>query len=414
MTTTPVPPAPAPRSPGGSTGPPVPSAPPVDAGTALSERLVEAVVGAFEAAAVDLGDRLGWYRALAGRPATAPDLAERTGTDARYAREWLEQQAVAGYLTVDDDDDDPDPDPDARRYTLPPAHAAVLADPTDPAYTAPLARAAMAFTHNVGRLADVYRSGGGLSWAEMGDEAREAQAAANRPFFLGPLVTEVLPSLADIDAALRAGGRVADVGCGYGWSSIGIARGYAGARVDGFDLDEPSVQRARRNAQEAGVADRVTFEAADVGTLDLAGSYDLVTAFECIHDLPDPVAVLREMRRLVRPGGTVLVVDERVAERFSAPGDLVERLMYGYSLTCCLPDGRSTRPSVGTGTVMRPSTLRRYALDAGFTGLEALPVEHDFFRFYRLRHDAGDGAAGEGTDGEGTDGPPVRRRNAGG
>jgi predicted O-methyltransferase YrrM len=348
----------------------------------LGDRLVAAVTGAFEAAAVDLGDRLGWYRALAGTPATAPQLAARTGTDPRYAREWLEQQAVAGYLTVDD----VRAAPDERCYTLPDEHRAVLVDEVDPAYTTPLARVAMTFTRNLPRLAEAYRTGGGLSWAEMGPEAREGQAAANRPFFMGGLVTEVLPGLAAVDAALRAGGRVADVGCGMGWSSIGMATGYPAARIDGFDVDQPSVEQARRNAAETGVADRVRFSVADVGSLAAAGEYDVVTAFECVHDLPDPVAVLTAMRAMVRPGGTVLVVDERVAEGFTVPGDDVERLMYGYSLTCCLPDSMSARPSVATGTVMRPATLDGYAREAGFDGVEVLPVAHDFFRFYRLAH----------------------------
>jgi 2-polyprenyl-3-methyl-5-hydroxy-6-metoxy-1,4-benzoquinol methylase len=348
--------------------------------TPLADRLLSAVVGALEVAAVDLGGRLGWYRALAETPLTAPQLAAATGTDPRYAREWLEQQAVAGYVLVDD----VRAEPDQRSYSLPAEHRAVLADELDPMYTTPLASVAMAFTRNLERLAEAYRTGGGLSWAEMGDDAREGQAAANRPFFLGPLVTEVLPSLPDVDAALRAGGRVADVGCGMGWSSIGIASGYPAARVDGLDVDVPSVERARHYADEAGVADRVRFEVGDAGEVGRDGEYDLVTAFECVHDLPDPVAVLGAMRRMVRPDGTVLVMDERVAETFTAPGDEIERLMYGYSLTCCLPDGRSTRPSVGTGTVMRPATLERYARDAGFGGVEVLPVEHDFFRFYRL------------------------------
>ena len=274
--------------------------------------------------------------------------------------------------------------PDERRYTLPDGHRAVLVDEVDSAYATPLARVAMTFTRNVPRLAEVYRTGGGLSWAEMCPEAREGQAAANRPFFTGGLVTEVLPGLAEVDAVLRAGGRVADIGCGMGWSSIGMATGYPAARVDGFDVDEPSVGQARRNAGEAGGADRVRFSVADAGGLTDAEEYDLVTAFECVHDLPDPVAVLTAMRDLVRPGGTVLVVDERVAETFTAPGDDVDRLMYGYSLTCCLPDSMSTRPSAATGTVMRPATLDGYAREAGFSGIEVLPVAHDFFRFYRL------------------------------
>ncbi|MGY1803120.1 class I SAM-dependent methyltransferase [Blastococcus sp. SYSU D00922] len=346
----------------------------------LGDRLVAAVTGAFEAAAVDLGDRLGWYRALADTPCTAPQLAARTRTHPRYVREWLEQQAVAGYLAVDD----VRAAPDERCYTLPDEHRAVLVDEVDPAYATPLARVAMTFTRNVPRLAEAYRTGGGLSWAEMGPEAREGQAAANRPFFMGALVTEVLPGLADVDAVLRDGGRVADVGCGMGWSSIGMATGYPAARVDGFDVDAPSIEQARSNAAETGVADRVRFAVADVAGLTDVGEYDLVTAFECVHDMPDPVGVLSAVRTMVRPGGTVLVVDERVAETFTAPGDDVERLMYGYSLTCCLPDSMSTTPSVATGTVMRPAVLAGYARAAGFDGVQVLPVEHDFFRFYRL------------------------------
>ena len=346
----------------------------------LADRLLSAVIGALEAAAVDIGDRLGWYRALAEAPSNAPALAARTGTDPRYAREWLEQQAVAGYLSVHD----VTAAPDERCYSLPAEHRPVLVDEVDAMFTTPLARMAMALTRNVPRLAEVYRTGGGLSWDDIGPDAREAQAAANRPFFMGDLLTQVLPALPRAEAALRAGGRVADVGCGMGWSSIGIATGYPLARVDGFDLDVPSIERAREYAEEAGVADRVRFEVADVGRVDAAGAYDLVTAFECIHDLPDPAAVLAAMRRMARPDGTVLVVDERVAERFTAPGDEVERLMYGYSLLCCLPDAMSASPTAATGTVMRPATLERYARAAGFDAFEIIPVEHDFFRFYRL------------------------------
>jgi 2-polyprenyl-3-methyl-5-hydroxy-6-metoxy-1,4-benzoquinol methylase len=356
----------------------------------LAGRLVDAVIGTFEVAAVDLGMRTGWYRALAEAPATAPELAQRTGTDPRYAREWLEQQAVAGYLTVDD----AGAAPDQRTYRLPDAHRAVLVEELEPMYAAPLARQAMAFTRNVPRLAEIYRTGGGLSWEEMGPDAREAQAAINRPFFTGQLVTDVLPSLTEVDAALRAGGRVADVGCGFGWSSIGIAAGYPTATVVGVDVDGPSIEQARRNAAEAGVEERVRFELADAGAAAAGEQYDLVTAFECVHDLPDPVTVLRAMLAMVRPGGTVLVVDEKVAERFTAPGDETERLMYGFSLTCCLPDSLSTAGSVATGTVMRPKTLTAYARAAGFDDVQVLPVAHDFFRFYRLTADGPEPVAG--------------------
>ncbi len=347
----------------------------------LADRLLSALLGSYEVAAVALGDHLGWYRCLADAgPVTPAQLADRTGTDARYAREWLEHQAVSGYLAVDD----VSAAPDERRYSMPGEHRAVLVDDRDPAYMTPLATVTAAFLRNVPALVEVYRGERTLSWADMGDAAREGQAAANRPLFLGPLVDELLPAVPGVEAALTGGGRVADVGCGYGWSSIGIATRWPAARVDGFDVDRPSLDRARRHAEAAGVADRVRFREDDVRSLGGA-DYDLVTAFECVHDLADPVGVLSAVRALVAPDGAVLVADEKVAERFTAPGDEVERLMYGFSVTCCLPDGLSTRPSAGTGTVMRPSVLERYAREAGFAGVDVLPVEHDFFRFYRLR-----------------------------
>ena len=354
---------------------------PADPRTAddLTERLFGAVLGTMDLQAVYLGDRLGYYRALAAGPLTSAELATRTGTAERYAREWLEQQAVTGILVTD-----PDLDAAQRRYTLPAAHVASLTDELDLGHVAPFARAVIGFVKQTDLLLTAFRTGGGVSWAEHGADAREGQAAANRPLFLGPLGREYLPAIPDVDAALRAGGRVADVGCGLGWSSVGIALAYPDCTVDGYDVDGPSVEAARRNAREAGVDDRVRFHAVDAATVD-AGPYDAVFAFECVHDLPDPVGVLAAMRRLAGERGAVVVMDERVAETFTAPGDEVERLMYGYSLMCCLADGMAHAPSAGTGTVMRPATLRRYAVGAGFADVEVLDIANDFFRFYRLR-----------------------------
>jgi ubiquinone/menaquinone biosynthesis C-methylase UbiE len=187
-----------------------------------------------------------------------------------------------------------------------------------------------------------------------------------------------------VDAALRAGGRVADVGCGTGWSSIAIALAYPDATVDGFDVDEWSIDRARENAIAMGVADRVAFHRRDAAEADPGDGYDLVQAIECIHDMPHPSKVLAAMRRLAAGRGLVMVVDEGVAEEFAAPADDVDRAMYGFSLLVCLPDGMSSPGSVGTGAVMRPGTLRGYAQEAGFADIEVLPIEHEVFRAYRL------------------------------
>jgi 2-polyprenyl-3-methyl-5-hydroxy-6-metoxy-1,4-benzoquinol methylase len=345
----------------------------------IAERLFEAILGAQFVQAAYLGERLGYYRALAaGAALDAGELASRTGTAERYAREWLEHQAVSGILTVDD----PAAAPGKRRFTLPPGPAEALTDPNSPTHLLPIARMVCGVGTHLDALVTAYRHGSGVSWAELGEDVREGQGGANRPLFLGALPKEYLPSIPEIAAVLRNGGRVADVGCGVGWSSIGLALAHPGVTVDGYDLDAPSVEAARANATAAGVADRVRFFTDDAATV--AGRYDLVTAFECIHDMPDPVAVLGAMRCLAEADGIVLVMDENVAETFTAPGDDVERLMYGWSITCCLPDGLAHETSVGTGTVMRPETLRRYATEAGFTQVQVLPVQDDFFRFYRL------------------------------
>jgi SAM-dependent methyltransferase len=155
--------------------------------------------------------------------------------------------------------------------------------------------------------------------------------------------------------------------------------------VDGFDLDRPSIMRARANASEAGLNGRVNFQVRDAGDPALGGSYDLAIALEAIHDMSDPVGVLQSMKRLVGRDGAVIVGDERVGETFTSSGNDVEWMMYGWSVLHCLPVGLANDPSVGTGTVMRASTLRDYALEAGFRDVQVLPIDNFFFRFYRLR-----------------------------
>jgi 2-polyprenyl-3-methyl-5-hydroxy-6-metoxy-1,4-benzoquinol methylase len=353
-----------------------------DTGTAeaFADRLNRAALGAFETMSVYLGDRLGWYRSLAAEgPATARELAHRTGTDERYAREWLEHQATSGILTVDRESEHAD----HRRYALPPTHAEVLTDEHSLHYLAPLAR--MIGAVRVADLVEVYRSGGGLTWNDLGDDAREAQAAINRPWFEERL-GEALAGVPDLDRQLaRPGARFADVACGFGWSSIALAKAYPEAAVDGYDVDAPSITAARRNAAEAGVADRVRFHHVHAEDLGERDEFDAAFVFEALHDLPFPVAVLRAIRSALKPGAPLIVMDEAVADTFTPDGDDTERIMYGYSLFLCLPDSRTADRSAATGTVMRQSTLEHYAREAGFTTVEILPISgFAAFRFSRL------------------------------
>jgi 2-polyprenyl-3-methyl-5-hydroxy-6-metoxy-1,4-benzoquinol methylase len=350
---------------------------------AFAERVAMATIGAFELATIDLGMRLGLYAAIAQGAVTAPDLAARAGIDSRYAREWLEQQATAGVLTVDAEP--VDGDADQRVFGLPLAHEACLLDPDSLACVAPLARFAVGGPPIVRDLVAVYRSGGGIPFGGYGDDVRDAQAGANRPQFTNLLATEWLPTMPDVVARLGQGdARVADIGCGAGWSSIAIARGFAGVTVDGFDLDGASVADARSNAADAGVADRTRFEVRDAADAT-PGTYDLVCCFEALHDMAHPVDALAAMRRMTAPGGAVFVVDERAADALTAADpDPVQRLLYAASVLHCLPVGRSQEGSAATGTVMRTATLEGYAAEAGFGSVEVLPVAHDMFRFYRL------------------------------
>ena len=349
----------------------------------LSERLFTAVTDALELYHVYLGDRLGLYRALADRgPSTAGELAVATRLAPRYVREWLEQQAVAGVLAVAEEHDDGE----RRRFALPDGAAAVLLDPESPFHIVALAAGAVACAHALPELIDVFASGEGIPYARYGDDVRGCIARVNRPMFATQLATEWFPAVPELHARLSGGtaSRVADVGCGSGWSSISIARAYPHALVEGFDLDDASIAAAAENADSAGVADRVTFTAADARSLDAAQPYDLVCAFETVHDMADPVGALRAMRRLAGDSGVVLVADEKVAETFTAPGDALERFNYGWSLLHCLPVGLTQPGSPGTGTIMRTSVFRGYARAAGFSRVEVLPIEHDFWRFYRL------------------------------
>jgi 2-polyprenyl-3-methyl-5-hydroxy-6-metoxy-1,4-benzoquinol methylase len=346
---------------------------------ALLERLVGSLIGTAELMNVYLGDRLGLYGPLAEGWLTSTELADRAGIAERYAREWLEEQAVAGLIEVDDQA----ASALDRRYTLSSEHAQVLLDRDAPTYLAAYPRMLVAAAQQMPALMQAYRDGGGVGWGQYGPDMSEGQEFGNRPTFINTLA-EWFGTIPDVHERLSAGARMADIGSGGGWTSISLAKAYPALTVDGFDPDAPAVERARANADAEGVADRVRFHAMSPADADHDGGYDLVTAFECIHDMPQPVSVLRSMREMGTGDGAVIVMDENVQPEFVAPGDEIERLMYGFSTLVCLPDGMSHEGSVGTGTVMRPSVFEGYARDAGFSGVEILPIDGGFWRFYRL------------------------------
>ncbi len=350
---------------------------------ALAERLFGAGLGAIDLFTIYLGVRLGLYAAIAeAGPLTAGQLATHAGIAERYAREWLEQQTVTGLL----DCEDRAAPSDERRYVLPAGHDVVLLDADSPACLAPVALAAAGIAGVLPQLLDAYRTGGGVPYAAYGADFRDGQAGFNRPAFVNLLAGEwLVTGLPDVHARLERGEplRIADVACGAGWSAIALAQAHPEARIEGYDVDEASIADARRNAAEAGLADRITFEVVDAVDLP-AGRFDLICVFEALHDMSRPVEVLGALRGALADGGSVLVMDERAADSFAESAGPIESFLYGASVLHCLPVGMSEQPSAATGTVMRTDTVRRYARDAGFADAEVLAIEHDMFRFYRL------------------------------
>src|SRR5574342_127374 len=233
---------------------------------AFIERFLQSAAGTFSLFSIYIGDRLGLYRALAeGGPATSAELARRTNTHERYIREWLEQQTVAGILEVENENHGSD----IRRFSLPAGHAEPLIDCGSLNYVVPLAQLLVGAVRPLQSVLDVYRKGGGVPFDEYGSDLREGQAAINYPAFWQQLPGEWLPAIPDVHARLQMDppAHVADIGCGYGWSSLGMARGYPKIHVDGFDLDAPSIERAQENAKRNSLTDRVHFQVRDAGDL---------------------------------------------------------------------------------------------------------------------------------------------------
>ncbi|MFI9381525.1 class I SAM-dependent methyltransferase [Kutzneria sp. NPDC052558] len=339
--------------------------------TELSARIFQNAVGTLELYTIYLGERLGYYRTLASDgPLTSAELAARTETAERYAREWLDHQAAVGLVEV----------VAPGRYLLPAGHVPVLADPSSLLFgttmSIQLVRAARALSD----VADAFRTGSAPAPMPWEPEGRQP---SNRAAFLGLLGQEWLPSIPSVHKRLSAGARVADVACGLGWSSIGMALAYPEITVHGLDLDPEAISAATANAAESGVDDRVRYSAADAAT-GLDGPYDVVTIIEALHDMSHPVAVLSAARQSLADNGFVLVLDARTDPSPTTPASPREQYLYGWSVISCLPYAMGSPDSAATGTVMRPATLHRYARQAGFGTVETLPLESDKWQFYLL------------------------------
>jgi SAM-dependent methyltransferase len=332
---------------------------------ALDEARLNEFVGRFvgdlgatvAAGNVVIGHRLGLYGALAQGPATPDELAERADCHPRYLSEWLRGQAAGGYAGYD---------AATGRYELSEEQAFALADPSGPLYAPGAFLLALGTLRAEPRIAEAFRTGAGLGWHEHDDDVFTGCELFFRPGYLANLAASWLPALDGVEAKLSAGARVADIGCGLGASSVLLAQAYPRTAVVGSDYHERSIELARKRAADAGVADRVTFEVATAQSFGGRG-YDLVTSFDCLHDMGDPLAAARHVREALTPNGTWMVVEPAAGDRVEDNLNPVGRVYYAFSTFLCVPNGLSQPGGYALGAQAGEAGIRQVVTDAGFT-----------------------------------------------
>jgi SAM-dependent methyltransferase len=332
---------------------------------AVDEKKLQELIGkmlgdvgaAMGTALVLLGDKFGFYKTLAAAgPLTVADLASKTGTVERYVREWAAAQAAAGYINYE---------ASSGRFSISPEQALVLADENGPAFFPAMYEIAAASIRDEPKVANVFRNGGGVGWHEHDPCLFRGTERFFRPGYAMHLVSEWIPALDGVREKLERGARVADVGCGHGASVILMAKAFPKSKFFGFDYHQPSIDRAREAAREAGVADRATFERASAK--DYPGTYDLVAFFDCLHDMGDPVGAAAHVKSTLAKDGTWMVVEPFGNDRLEDNLNPIGRLFYAASTMICVPGSLSQEVGLGLGTQAGEARLREVLTAGGFT-----------------------------------------------
>jgi SAM-dependent methyltransferase len=321
-----------------------------------------------------VGDRLGLYRALAERPLLPHELAERTGTATRYVDEWLRGQAAGGYVEYD---------PQTGAYSLTPEQAFALTDPDGAVFAPGAFELALGALRSEQKVVQAFRSGAGVGWHEHHEDVFTGCERFFRPGYAANLVASWIPALAGTEAKLQAGARVADVGCGHGASTTLMARAYPKSRFTGSDYHEESVTAARKQAADAGLAGQVSFDVASAQTFG-GGPYDLVTSFDCLHDMGDPLGAARHIRDMLAPDGTWMVVEPAAGGSVTDNLNPVGRVYYSFSTFLCVPNALSQDGGYSLGAQAGEEPVRRLVTDAGFTGFRRV-TETPFNIVYEAR-----------------------------
>jgi len=326
--------------------------------TALLDRVVGDLSAGYGGAMVSIGDKLGLYAAMAGAgPLTPAEVARRAGCAERYVAEWLNAQAAGGYVEYH---------PVSATYELTPEGRAVLADPDSPVFIPPAWNIPASMFLDEEATIAAFRSGDGVAWGDRHPRMHEGVASFYRNGYRASLVSEWLPALDGVTGALTAGGRVADVGCGHGHSTIALAEAFPASTFHGFDTHAASIAAARANAEEAGVSGRATFEVADARGYPSAG-YDLICFFDCLHDLGDPEGALAHAAAALAPGGTVLLVEPYAGDRVEDNLNPVGRIYYAASTVLCTPHALSEGGPHALGAQAGEARLAEVCRRAGLT-----------------------------------------------
>ena len=321
-------------------------------------RVVGELGAAISSALVALGDRLGLYRAMAGGEAvSAEELAARTGTDPRYIREWLSNQAAGGFVSYD---------PDTGDFFLSPEQSVMLAQEGNPSFVAGAFQVITAAIKDEEKVARAFQTGGGVGWHEHHHDLFSGTERFFRPGYAANLVSDWIPALDGVESKLRAGARVADVGCGHGASTILMAGAYPRSEFVGFDYHAASIEHAREAAAQAGLGDRVRFEVAPAKEYP-GGGYDLVCMFDCLHDMGDPVGASAHVLRTLAPDGTWLIVEPFAGDRLEDNLNPVGRIYYGASTLVCTPASRDQEVGLALGAQAGETRLREVVTAGGFT-----------------------------------------------
>jgi SAM-dependent methyltransferase len=340
----------------------------------LLHHFVEDLGATIGAGGIMIGDELGLYRALAGAPMMPDELAAATQTAPRYVEEWLRGQAAGGYVTYD---------AESGRYSLTEEQAFALTDPDGPVFLPGAFQLALGSLKALPRVVEAFRSGDGIGWHEHDEDVFQGCERFFRPGYSANLVGAWLPALEGVEEKLRAGGSVADVGCGLGASTVLMAQAFPEARLTGSDYHDHSIELARKGAADLGLGHRVGFEIAGADTFH-GGPYDLVTTFDCLHDMGDPVATARHVRERLDDDGTWMVVEPFAGDTVAENLNPVGRVYYSFSAFLCVPNAVSQGGARTLGAQAGEAAIRRVTEEAGFTRFRRA-AETPFNLVYEVR-----------------------------